>query len=102
MADGGEKTAPTEDVHQKPTAHSIDNQETGEIPSGWMYRSRKIGPIKFPWYASPESQLLLVAFTCFLCPGKTRTIDLRQWRKWLTGVMQECSMPSTGSVAAAS
>jgi hypothetical protein len=38
-------------------------------PSGWMYRERKIGPITFPWYASPRTQLVMVAFVCFLCPG---------------------------------
>lgn len=34
-----------------------------------IYRTRKIGPLRLPWYASPEAQLLMVAFVCFLCPG---------------------------------
>lgn len=34
-----------------------------------MYRGRKIGPISIPWYASPRSQLIMVSFVCFLCPG---------------------------------
>ncbi len=38
-------------------------------PAGWIYRSRKVGVIKLPWYASPEAQLLMVAFVCFMCPG---------------------------------
>jgi hypothetical protein len=40
-----------------------------EIPRGWKYKSLKFGPITLPWYASPESQLILVSFVCFLCPG---------------------------------
>jgi hypothetical protein len=38
-------------------------------PAGWKYRARKIGPITFPWYASPRFQLVMVSFVCFLCPG---------------------------------
>jgi len=41
-----------------------------ESPRGWKYKSLKLGPIAFPWYASPESQLIMVSFICFLCPGK--------------------------------
>ncbi|KAK5107864.1 hypothetical protein LTR62_000624 [Meristemomyces frigidus] len=61
-----EKSAATDNVDSPP--HSLGGMEA-EIPSGWMYRSRKIGGITLPWYASPFSQLLLVAFVCFLCPG---------------------------------
>jgi hypothetical protein len=39
------------------------------LPAGWMYRQRKIGSLRIPWYASPKSQLLMVSFVCFLCPG---------------------------------
>jgi hypothetical protein len=35
------------------------------IVSGWRYR-RFFG---LPYYASPQVQLVLVAFVCFLCPG---------------------------------
>lgn len=41
-----------------------------ERPSGWRYKNFKFGPFTIPWYASPEAQLLLVSFVCFLCPGK--------------------------------
>ncbi|KAK0917967.1 hypothetical protein LTS16_022740 [Friedmanniomyces endolithicus] len=61
-----EKTAPQEYVH---TSTDFPDGAEVEIPQGWMYRSRKLGPITFPWYASPQSQLILVAFVCFLCPG---------------------------------
>jgi hypothetical protein len=52
--------------------------EPGEvvIPRGWKYNSLKIGPVVVPWYASPESQLILVSFVCFLCPGKTALQDV--------------------------
>ncbi|KAK6521391.1 hypothetical protein TWF506_001611 [Arthrobotrys conoides] len=43
--------------------------EYNEPPTGWLYRERKLGPITLPYYASPISQLLIVAFVCFLCPG---------------------------------
>ncbi|KAK6350884.1 hypothetical protein TWF718_004066 [Orbilia javanica] len=42
---------------------------SNESPTGWLYHERKIGPITLPYYASPISQLLIVAFVCFLCPG---------------------------------
>jgi MFS family permease len=35
----------------------------------WMYKRIRIGPWKFPWFASPELQLILVSFVCFMCPG---------------------------------
>ena len=38
-------------------------------PDHWMYRSPKVGPFKLAWYASPISQLIVVSFVCFLCPG---------------------------------
>lgn len=36
-----------------------------ETISGWRY-GRFFG---LPYYASPQVQLVLVAFVCFLCPG---------------------------------
>ncbi|KAF2814157.1 MFS general substrate transporter [Mytilinidion resinicola] len=49
-------------------AHSVKNREDA-IPTGWKYKRLKLGPITLPWYASPKSQLILVSFVCFLCPG---------------------------------
>lgn len=40
-----------------------------------MYKSRKVAGISLPFYASPASQLLLVAFVCFLCPGMYNAIS---------------------------
>lgn len=49
--------------------HSVESGRV-EIPRGWKYKGLKVGPIALPWYASPESQLILVSFVCFMCPGK--------------------------------
>jgi hypothetical protein len=55
-------------------AHSVEHEQV-EIPIGWRYKGSKLGPITLPWYASPESQLILVSFVCFLCPGKAAKYD---------------------------
>jgi hypothetical protein len=75
-------------------AHSDEPREV-EIPTGWKYKSLKLGPITFPWYASPDSQLILVSFVCFLCPGKSlqHNIFLQT-----TNYIKACSMLSTASV----
>lgn len=49
--------------------HSFEPTKV-HFPKGWKYKSLKLGPITVPWFASPESQLILVSFVCFLCPGK--------------------------------
>lgn len=41
----------------------------------WMYKPLKIGPWTFPWFASPEVQLVLVSFVCFLCPGMFNAVS---------------------------
>jgi MFS family permease len=38
-------------------------------PNNWRYRTLNIGPYTLPFYASPQIQLLIVSFVCFLCPG---------------------------------
>lgn len=65
-----------ETVVAEPAAANIPDtlsmeEPTGDVnlPAGWMYRQRKIGSLRIPWYASPKSQLLMVSFVCFLCPG---------------------------------
>lgn len=67
-----EKTAPTESVH---TPTQSENAGDVDIPKGWMYKSLKIGPLRLPWYASPETQLVLVAFVCFMCPGMFNALN---------------------------
>ena len=68
-----EKTAPTHNVHTP--EHSLDGADI-DIPKGWMYKRPKLGPLRLSWYASPESQLVLVAFVCFLCPGEHRCVSV--------------------------
>ncbi|KAL8913944.1 MAG: hypothetical protein Q9171_001329 [Xanthocarpia ochracea] len=72
MVTTNEKTAPaatttSADLHS-PTHHPL---EAGHplAAKPWMYRSRHIGPIYIPAYASPPFQLGMVAVVCFLCPG---------------------------------
>ncbi|KAF2429160.1 MFS general substrate transporter [Tothia fuscella] len=56
------------------TSARLSQDPTGETgvhsqPTGWKYRTRKIGRFTIPCYASPPIQLGVVAFVCFLCPG---------------------------------
>ncbi|MCJ1431230.1 hypothetical protein MMC27_000581, partial [Xylographa pallens] len=44
-------------------------------PAGWMYKSFRLGPIKIPWYASPPTQLFIVALVCFLTPGQFNAVN---------------------------
>ncbi|KAL6711797.1 hypothetical protein ACN47E_002840 [Coniothyrium glycines] len=46
-----------------------------EKGSGWEYRNIKLGAITVPWYASPETQLMLVSVVCFLCPGMFNALN---------------------------
>ncbi|ERF70972.1 hypothetical protein EPUS_09043 [Endocarpon pusillum Z07020] len=55
-------------------AHLVEAGQV-KIPTGWKYKKLKLGPITLPWYASPESQLILVSFVCFLCPGMFNAIN---------------------------
>ncbi|KAL1962034.1 hypothetical protein VTN77DRAFT_678 [Rasamsonia byssochlamydoides] len=41
----------------------------------WMYKPLKIGSWTGPWFASPEFQLLLVSFVCFMCPGMFNAVS---------------------------
>ncbi|KAF7172955.1 hypothetical protein CNMCM5623_005099 [Aspergillus felis] len=41
----------------------------------WMYKPLKFGPFTLPWFASPEIQLILVSFVCFLCPGMFNAVS---------------------------
>ncbi|KAF1932031.1 uncharacterized protein M421DRAFT_416762 [Didymella exigua CBS 183.55] len=58
----------------QPTNGRLDSPDDGR-PSGWRYRNFKLGPITIPCYASPEAQLLLVSFVCFLCPGMFNALN---------------------------
>ncbi|KAG9527192.1 MFS general substrate transporter, partial [Aureobasidium melanogenum] len=58
-------------LHEVESASDSVGNGTTEIalPVGRKYRSTKIGPVTLPHYASPATQLVIVAFVCFLCPG---------------------------------
>ena len=65
-----EKTTTEHHVASPESESTHEGQQTVEIPNGWRYRQAKIGSLKLPFYASPQVQLVMVAFVCFLCPGK--------------------------------
>ncbi|WEW59043.1 hypothetical protein PRK78_004511 [Emydomyces testavorans] len=58
---------------------AIDTESHRPVSSregrAWMYKSPQIGPFILPWYASPVSQLLIVSFVCFLCPGMFNAVN---------------------------
>jgi len=66
MAHSNEKN-----LHEVESASgSVDHGTTDVVmPVGRMYKPVKIGPLTLPHYASPATQLVIVAFVCFLCPG---------------------------------
>ena len=55
--------------------HDIEDEDEFPRPAGWMYKSFKLGPLRIPWYASPPTQLVIVAFVCFLCPGMFNAVN---------------------------
>lgn len=65
---GGNPSVSPDDQSRTP---SLSHQEaaTVALPKSWKYRQLSIGSYKFPYYASPQVQLVVVAFVCFLCPG---------------------------------
>ncbi|KAF2767620.1 MFS general substrate transporter [Teratosphaeria nubilosa] len=74
MADTPQSKRPEE--HVGTSTRSFDSEHVAaDIPTGWKYRSLKIGPWTLPWYASPEAQLLLVAGVCFMCPGMFNAVN---------------------------
>ncbi|KAI9826498.1 MAG: hypothetical protein M1819_007347 [Sarea resinae] len=79
MADENEKTAPAPEISSSTDEpRTVANEEAGDPTAGntsWMYRRLKIGSFRFPWFASPQSQLLMVAFVCFLCPGMYNSLS---------------------------
>ena len=65
--------SPTITTTQFPAYNSVEPKVV-ELPTGWKHKRFKLGPFTLPWYASPEAQLILVSFVCFLCPGESRVI----------------------------
>jgi hypothetical protein len=64
---GAPSVSPT--PHSRTPSPSHQEAATVATPNKWKYRQLKIGSYKFPFYASPQVQLVIVALVCFLCPG---------------------------------
>ena len=73
-----------DDKHAEAHGHSSDELDASARdhheaavarPTGWIYRRPKVFGKKFPWYASPKIQLVLVSFVCFLCPGMFNAVN---------------------------
>ena len=62
-------------VVEEGTPPTGDERGYTELPTGWKYRTFKLGPITVPAYASPPFQLTLVAFVCFMCPGMFNAVN---------------------------
>lgn len=69
MADAGKSAHVVSTYDNEPATSQNSGAAAVVLPAGWKYRSLKIGSLSMPWYASPASQLIIVSFVCFLCPG---------------------------------
>ncbi|KAF2019719.1 MFS general substrate transporter [Aaosphaeria arxii CBS 175.79] len=64
-------------------SHEVDAPElstheptgTLQLPNSWKYKRVKLFGFKFPWYASPPVQLVIVSLVCFLCPGMFNALN---------------------------
>lgn len=75
MTDHKGDPAPAYEV-EAPAVHSVDEPtETLALPDSWKYKSVTILGYKFPWYASPPVQLVIVSFVCFMCPGMFNALN---------------------------
>jgi MFS family permease len=61
--------------HDQEKAGKVFVEDGAVQGSLWMYRPLKIGSWTGPWFASPETQLILVSFVCFLCPGMFNALN---------------------------
>ena len=62
-------------AHETSDRAAILENDPAPRSKAWMYKSRKIGPVTLQPYASPLSQLLIVSFVCFLCPGMFNAVS---------------------------
>ncbi|EGE78641.1 DUF895 domain-containing protein, variant [Blastomyces dermatitidis ATCC 18188] len=74
MSSHGEKNSDP-NIEKPVDEEAIHEQSRAVSGKPWMYKRPKIGSFKFPYYASPTSQLLLVSFVCFLCPGMFNALN---------------------------
>jgi Ion channel regulatory protein UNC-93 len=60
----------TADVgYPRPESSDETSRTAAPRPDNWKYKEIRLGPLRMPWYASPPTQLIIVSFVCFLCPG---------------------------------
>ncbi|RMZ76664.1 hypothetical protein DV738_g4782, partial [Chaetothyriales sp. CBS 135597] len=62
----------TEQQKEVAAPDSINQEDLGP---GWMYKKINCGFFKIPGYATPEFQIIFVAFVCFLCPGMFNAVN---------------------------
>ncbi|KAF5863410.1 hypothetical protein ETB97_010168 [Aspergillus alliaceus] len=75
----GNSTAGDDHPAEKEIPATTSDPEAGQdssvVGKPWMYKPLKIGPLTLPWFASPMTQLILVSFVCFLCPGMFNAVS---------------------------
>ena len=74
----GSENIPDNDAGSGVSPPSFDHeasQRSLTLGKPWMYKRLKIGRWRMPWFASPEVQLVLVSFVCFLCPGMFNAVS---------------------------
>ncbi|KAJ5204101.1 UNC93-like protein [Penicillium cinerascens] len=77
------ETSVAPDTSVAPEKNNFSDQEDPEtaldhavVGKPWMYKPMiKIGKWESSWFASPETQLYLVSFVCFLCPGMFNAVS---------------------------
>jgi MFS family permease len=79
MSTDNDKTNTTSAENRSPIKEMEVFQPVGEDTEvhgkPWMYKPLRIGSWTGPWFASPESQLILISFVCFLCPGMFNAVS---------------------------
>ena len=78
MATPADNQHATKQSHEASASPDHSVQEpigTLELPNNWKYKRLALFGYKFPWYASPPVQLVIVAFVCFLCPGMFNALN---------------------------
>lgn len=87
MSPEPEQQPPAPATTESPVAQSLEEKtmpsvqgepavDDAVVGPDWMYKPIiKIGKWQAPWFASPETQLYLVSFVCFLCPGMYNAVS---------------------------
>ncbi|KAF1999988.1 MFS general substrate transporter [Amniculicola lignicola CBS 123094] len=68
-------------IDEKAAQHNVHDSASHEptavleLPNSWKYKRFTVLGYKFPWYASPPVQLVIVSFVCFMCPGMFNALN---------------------------